>query len=100
MCAYVIVEIKVTDPILYEEYKKLAPPIVAAFGGKYLARGGRMVSMEGNWQPERLVILEFASVEAAERWANSPEYAPVRAMRLAATDSRLVILDGVTPLPI
>lgn len=95
MSAYVIVEIKVTDPVLYEEYKKLAPPLVTAFGGKYLARGGRTVSMEGDWDPERLVILEFESLEAAERWANSPEYAPARAMRLAATESRLIILEGV-----
>lgn len=100
MPAYVVVEIKVIDPVTYEEYKKLAPSHVKAFGGKYLARGGRMLSMEGGWNPERLVILEFESIEAAEKWANSPEYAPVRALRLAATESRMVILEGISDPPI
>ena len=63
MTAYVIVDIEVTDPVGYEEYKKLAPAIVASFGGTYLARGGRTETLEGDWSPSRLVILQFERVE-------------------------------------
>jgi uncharacterized protein (DUF1330 family) len=73
MTAYVIVDIEVTDPSGYAEYKKLAPPVVKSFGGKYLARGGPTETLEGDWRSQRLVILEFESVEKAKAWLNSPE---------------------------
>ena len=57
MSAYVVVEIVVNNPEGYEEYKKLAPPPIAAYGGKYIARGGRAENLEGDWQPNRIVIL-------------------------------------------
>ena len=75
MSAYVIVDIAVSDPAVYEEYKKLAPAAVAACGGKYLARGGRTETLEGGWSPSRLVILEFESVEKAKAWLDSDVYA-------------------------
>jgi len=59
--AYVIVDIDVTDSLRYEEYKKLAPPAVALYGGQYIARGGRTEVLEGDWKPNRLVILQFGS---------------------------------------
>jgi uncharacterized protein (DUF1330 family) len=59
MSAYVIVDMDVTNPAAYDEYRKLAPPTVAAYGGRYLARGGRSETWEGEWIPNRLVILEF-----------------------------------------
>ena len=94
MSAYVIVDIDVTDPIRYEAYKKLAPPAVAAYGGKYLARGGQTEVLEGNWQPKRLVILEFASVARAKAWVDSPEYRPAREMRHQSATSRMVVIEG------
>jgi uncharacterized protein (DUF1330 family) len=97
MAAYVIVDIQVTDPIQYEEYRKLAPAIVAAYGGKYLARGGQTSVLEGTWTPTRLVILEFESVERAKAWWDSPEYATAKQMRIQSTHSNLVILDGLPP---
>ena len=95
MSAYVIVDIQVTDPVGYEEYKKLAPPIVAAYGGKYLARGGKTETLEGDWSPKRLVILEFESAERAKAWLNSPEYRAPRQLRRQTTKTNMVVVEGV-----
>ena len=95
MAAYVIVDIQVTDPVGYEEYKKLAPPIVAAYGGKYLARGGKTETLEGDWSPKRLVILEFESAERAKAWLNSPEYRAPRQLRNRTTKTNMVVVEGV-----
>ncbi|MER3513043.1 MAG: DUF1330 domain-containing protein, partial [Chloroflexota bacterium] len=81
MAAYVIVDIQVTDPAGYAEYRQLAPPIVAAYGGRYLVRGGALETLEGNWTPQRLVILEFPSLAQAKAWWDAPEYRPLREMR-------------------
>ena len=94
MSAYVIVDIDVTDPVVYDTYKKMASSAVAAYGGKYLARGGQTEVLEGDWQPKRLVILEFASVAQAKAWVDSPEYRPARALRHQAATSRMVVIDG------
>lgn len=95
MAAYVIVDIQVTDPAGYAEYRQLAPPIVAAYGGKYLVRGGALETLEGDWAPQRLVILEFPSVAQAKAWWDSPEYRPLREMRQRTTLSRMVVVEGV-----
>jgi len=94
MPAYVVVDIDVTDPARYEEYKRLAPPAVAAYGGKYLARGGQVDVLEGTWQPSRLVILEFENAARAKAWVESPEYAPARAMRQASARTNMVVIGG------
>lgn len=78
MAAYVIVDIQVTDPAGYAEYVQLAPPIVVAYGGRYLVRGGALETLEGDWAPQRLVILEFPSVAQAKAWWDSLEYRPLR----------------------
>ncbi len=95
MTAYVIVNIEVTDPVGYEDYKKLAAPAVAAYGGKYIARGGRTETLEGDWSPNRLVILEFASSEQAKAWLNSPEYSEARSLRHQYARSQMIVVDGV-----
>jgi uncharacterized protein (DUF1330 family) len=95
MPAYVIVDIEVTDPELYEEYKRLAPPLVALYGGKYLARGGRVEVLEGDWDPNRLVILEFETIEQARKWLESPEYATARRLRHRTTRSNMVVVEGL-----
>ena len=79
MAAYVILDITVNDPAKFEYYKKLAPPAIEAYGGKYLVRGGSMEILEGDWKPNRVVILEFQSIEMAKNWINSPEYSDARA---------------------
>lgn len=93
--AYVIVDIDVHDPATYEEYKRLAPAAVAAFGGEYLVRGGEAEVLEGAWQPRRLVVLRFPDREQARAWLHSPAYAPARAIRLRSAATNMVAADGV-----
>jgi len=95
MTAYVVVDIEVTDPLGYEEYKRLAPAAVELYGGKYLARGGNCEILEGDWQPKRLVILEFESVERAKAWLNSEEYRPARDLRQRYARSNMVVVERV-----
>ena len=98
MPAYVINDMVVTDPVLFEEYKKLSPPTVAQYGGRFLARGGRTDTLEGEWSPKRLVIIEFPSVAQARAWADSPEYAPAKRLRQITTISNLIVVEGVVPV--
>ncbi len=95
MTAYVIVDIDVHDPVGYEEYKNLAPPAIAQYGGKYLARGGKTESLEGDWLPSRLVILEFENSEQAKKWLYSEEYREARQMRHATAHSQMVVIEGL-----
>ena len=94
MPAYVLVHIDVKDPAAYEEYKPLAAAAVAHYGGRYIVRGPAPEVLEGTWKPKRLVLLEFPSVERAREWWHSPEYAPAKAKRQAASTSDMVLLEG------
>lgn len=95
MPAYVIVDIEVHDSALYERYKQLAPASIAAHGGKYIARGGKVKVLEGKWEPKRCVILEFPSVAAAERWWNSPEYAEAKTLRQKTSTTSMIVVEGL-----
>ncbi len=95
MSAYVIAEVNVTDPTLFEEYRKQVPATVAKYGGRYAVRGGTVETKEGGWAPARMVVIEFPSMEQARKWYHSPEYAPVLGLRLKAASSRLILVDGV-----
>ncbi len=99
MSAFVIVEIEVHDPARYEDYKRLAEFTIAAYGGRYVVRGGRTEVLEGEWTPKRLVILEFDSVESAREWWDSPEYRAARELRWATARSTMVIVEGL-PTPV
>lgn len=94
MPAYVIVDIAIHDPGTYEQYKTLAPPSIGLYGGRYLVRGGTMATLEGTWQPERLVVLEFPNGEQARAWWASPEYAPAKALRQASATTDMVLIEG------
>ena len=98
MPAYVINDMEITDPTLFEQYKALSPATVALYGGRFLARGGHIETLEGSWSPQRLVILEFPSMSQAQAWADSPEYAPAKRLRQMATKSNLVMIEGVVPV--
>ena len=95
MSAYVIVEIEVQDPIGYEEYKKLAGATVDSHGGKYIVRGGKTEVLEGDWQPKRIVVLEFESTDRAKEWLNCEEYREPRKMRHATAKTNMVLVEGV-----
>lgn len=97
MPAYVINDMEVTDPQLFEQYKQLSPPTVAQYGGRFIARGGPSETLEGDWWPKRLVILEFPSVAQARAWIESPEYAPARRLRQLSSNSNMVVVEGVVP---
>jgi len=95
MKAYSIVQIEVTDPATYEAYRKEVMPTIAAFGGKFLVRGGKMTKLEGDWPFSRTVVIEFPSREAAEGWYHSPAYQKLLPLRLKASRGNFIIVDGV-----
>jgi uncharacterized protein (DUF1330 family) len=95
MSAYVIVEIDVHDPVGYEEYKKSASATVQAHGGKYIVRGGKTEVLEGDWQPKRIVVLEFPSMERAKEWLNCEEYRESRKMRHRTARTNMILVEGM-----
>jgi uncharacterized protein (DUF1330 family) len=94
MPAYIIVDIEITNPAGYEEYKKLAGATVDKYGGEYIVRGGQPENLEGDWKPKRIVILRFPDRERAKAWLNCAEYAEPRKMRHATANSRMIVVDG------
>jgi uncharacterized protein (DUF1330 family) len=94
MAAYVIADTDIKDHETYNEYKRQVAPLIARFGGRFLVRGGELSVLEGSWRPQRLVVIEFPSLEAARSWYNSPEYAPLLAMRQPAATDHLVAVEG------
>ena len=95
MPAYIVVEIEVEDPVRYEDYKKMVPPSLAAYGGRFLVRGGKVENLEGDWAPKRFVMAEFPSVERAKAWWSSPEYAEAKALRHATAKSQMIVVEGI-----
>ncbi len=94
MSAYVIAEIEVVDPAAYEEYRKQVPAVVAKFGGKFIVRGGKVDPREGGWAPKRIVVVEFPSLAQAQRWYDSPDYAPLIKLRQKASKGKLILVEG------
>lgn len=95
MPAYVIADIDVQDPVRYADYRAMVPASIEAYGGRFLARGGKVESLEGPWRPNRTVIVEFPSVERAKAWWDSEEYAPAKALRRSASQGSLILLEGL-----
>ena len=94
MAAYLLVDCEVTDPKRYEGYKGLAQVAIAQYGGRYLARGGETVVLEGTWKPNRVVVLEFPDLERARAFYDSPEYKKARASRSGAARMNMVAVAG------
>ena len=95
MAAYVIVDVVVNDPESFAPYREMAPATVAAYDGKYLARGGALTPLEGGWDPLRISVLEFPSAEKARGWWDSAEYAEAKAIRQRTTDTKMIIVEGI-----
>lgn len=95
MPAYVIVEIDIHDPAGYEEYKKFAGATVEKYGGKYIVRGGRTEVLEGDWNPKRIVVLQFDSPQRAKGWLNSEEYHEPRKMRHRTAKTNMILVEGM-----
>ena len=95
MPAYVIIETDVHEPEQYERYKAASPDAVRSGGGRFLVRGGQLAVLEGDWDPTRLVVLEFPDLEAARRWYVSPEYQEAKRLREGAANLRMVAVEGL-----
>jgi len=95
MAAYLHADIDVTDPVAYEEYRRQAPAVIAAHGGRYLARGGATEVLEGEVHPGRQVILEFPDMASLKAFYHSPEYQRLVAIRQRASTGHLVAIEGV-----
>jgi uncharacterized protein (DUF1330 family) len=94
MAGYVVAQMTVTDPDAFADYPGQAGPTVAAFGGRYVVRGGPIDNIEGDWSPGRMVIIEFDSVERAKEWYDSQMYEEAKALRIRSTMSSLMIVQG------
>jgi uncharacterized protein (DUF1330 family) len=94
MSAFVIVEVTIRDHKEYEEYKKLTPASIEAYGGRFIIRGAKTETLEGEWNPERMVVLEFATVARAKEWWNSPEYSKAKAIRQRTASTNMIVVEG------
>jgi uncharacterized protein (DUF1330 family) len=95
MPAFIIVDVRITNLARYEDYKKQTPATLAAFDGKFIVRGGKTETLEGEWQPGRIVVLEFPSMEKAKAWWSSDGYAPAKALRQATSVTKMIMVEGV-----
>jgi uncharacterized protein (DUF1330 family) len=95
MAAYVVVDVEVRDSVRYEEYRKTVAPTLAAYGGRFLVRGGKVDLLEGSWLPKRLVIVEFPDVATAKAWWASAEYANPKAIRQSASHTEMIVVEGI-----
>jgi uncharacterized protein (DUF1330 family) len=95
MKAYVISDVEIVDPAAMERYRALAASTIAQYGGRYLVRGGAIETLEGDWSPQAVIVLEFPSMTRAREWYGSPEYAPAREISRTALRRRLIMVEGM-----
>ena len=95
MAAYLVVDIAVTNPTQFEEYKKLAPAAIAKYGGRYVIRGGAYEVLEGDWKPQRVTVVEFDSMEKAKAFYASPDYQAAIKARAGAAAMNMLLVQGV-----
>ena len=96
MKAYILVDVTITDPSRYEDYKKLTLASLEPFDGRFIVRGGSTETLEGEWSPGRVVVIEFPSMAAAKEWWSSPGYAPAKAIRQSAAKTEMLVVEGCT----
>ena len=94
MPAYIIVEVDIHDAVQYEDYKKLTPASLIPYQGKFIVRGGDTETLEGEWQPNRIVVLEFPTKDLAKQWLSSTEYAPAKSLRQRTATTKMILVDG------
>ena len=95
MPAYLSADIEATDVRAYEAYRRHVPEMISAHERKYLVRGGAAEVLEGSWQPRRMVVLEFPSMARPRAFYDSADYAPLKALRMDASDSRILAVEGI-----
>jgi uncharacterized protein (DUF1330 family) len=94
MPGYVIAEVTVTDPQGFEKYREMVPATIARYGGRFVVRGGTLETLEGDWKPKRLVVIEFESAARAREWWASEEYREAKELRQRTARTDLVIVAG------
>ena len=94
MAAYLLADVKVTDPVLYDQYRQGVRATIEKFGGRFLVRGGKHEMLEGEGEPNRTVVLEFPTMEALKTWYHSADYAPLIELRQRAATARLFAVEG------
>ena len=95
MAAYLVVEVDVHDAERYEDYKAMVPRSLEAYGGRFLVRGGKVETLEGDWAPQRFVMVQFPSLEQARAWWASEGYADAKALRQATATTQMIVVEGV-----
>ena len=95
MAAYLIVDLDVKDQAALESYRRAVPATIEKYGGRFLVRGGAFEVLEGDWTPKRVVVLEFPSMDALQRWYRSDEYKPLLAERQRHSKANLIAVEGV-----
>ena len=95
MSVYVIYDVDIHDMARYQEFMQQVKPAIEAAGGRYLARGGPFKVYEGDWEPKRLVLFEFPSMEAIDAFYNSPEYRAIKPLRDESSSARLIAVEGL-----
>ena len=95
MAAYVIAQVAVTDPETFEQYRAQVPATLQAYGGRFVVRGGHSETLEGTWQPKRLVVIEFPDFATAKAWWSSQIYAGPKATRQRSAHTELIVIEGV-----
>ena len=96
MPAYLIANVDIKDAEKFKDYMKATPPIIKQFGGKFLVRGGEFEICEGDWNPKRLVLVEFESMEKAKQFYNSPAYEAIKELRHSSAYTEWVFVDGLS----
>jgi len=94
MSAYLIADVEIHDPDVYAEYRRQVLPLIQKHGGRFIVRGGAHEVLEGDWRPQRVVIIEFPEMAALKAWYRSPEYAKLIALRQGASRGSLVAVEG------
>ncbi len=94
MAVYMILAVEVTDPEMFADYAKQAPATVAQYGGRYLVRGGQVMPLTGDWNPERVVVIEFPSMERFREWQTASEYSAILPLREQSTKGKGIVVEG------
>jgi uncharacterized protein (DUF1330 family) len=97
MAAYIIAEIEITDPDTYDQYRAQTPSVIVQYDGRFIVRGGKAETLEGDREPGRLVVIEFPDATAARRFYDSPEYQAIIGLRQQASKGRLILVEGHPP---
>ena len=95
MAAYLIANIEVLDPVMYDEYRKGVSATIAAHGGRYLTRGGAVEVLEGEFDVKRFVVVEFSNAAAIRKWYACPEYQPLLQLRQRSSKGTLMMVEGI-----